>query len=191
MREKIFESQDSTKVDPPRPRRFSGILIQYRGAPKIINVTLKDIESVLGCPEGSPSRGSSIGYLEYFGYNATMFWVEKDELINVNPKNPLASLIIKERGPILGNAIILDDGKDLIVDDIRKIVEIAKVVPSIRWVAKPILDRLLEDPSDSDLINGIIKSMEEVSGTREQRDAIWNKIGKYYIPRKEDFEDEV
>ncbi|CAH6419916.1 Hypothetical protein HVR_LOCUS987 [uncultured virus] len=176
---------------------FTGVWIPYRGPLKIIRVILKEIDSLLECdispeygklPEHKKSAGSNVEYLEYFGFQPTMFHQYKDSAGSL-PFNVMASLILKERGPILGNALLLDDGKDLNVDDFRKIIEIAKVIPSIRWVPAPILNRMLVDPSESKYINGIIKSMKLASGTDEQRIEIWNKIGKYYIPRPEDTEE--
>lgn len=159
---------------------FQGIYIPVTGPLEIINIKLNDIEQKLNCER---SIGSQINYLEYFGYQPTIFRPESGD------RNLLATLILKERGPVFGNAIILDDGKDLTLDDCRKIITIAKIVPSIKYVPEPIIERLLADPSESEFINSVIENMTMSSGIdKRHRDEIWSSIKQYYIPRPEDHE---
>ena len=162
---------------------FHGILIPYQGAPKLISLTLKEIETVLQCER---TTGYTAEYLDWFGYHVTIFGADhasikptSDKIMAPLERNPLASIITKEWGSIQGNAIIVDDDKDLAIEDFRKIIEIAKEIPSCTWIPEPEIEAMYEDNTFSaDFIEDIIRT----SGTKEDREKIWNKIGKYYIP---------
>jgi len=155
---------------------FNGILIPYIGSPQLISLNLKQIEEKLNCKD---CDGYTIEYLECFGFHLTLFSIRDN---NTAPFNNLASLLTKERYKVFGDSILLDDEKDLTLDDFRKIIEIAKEIPSCAWFPEPEIEELYRNSSiPLELINSFVQN----SGTREQREAIWDKIGKYYISENE------
>ena len=155
---------------------FNGILIPYIGSPQLVSLTLKQIEEKLNCKS---CDGYTIEYLECFGFHLTLFSIRDN--INV-PCNNLASILTKERYTVFGDSILLDDEKDLTLDDFRKIIEISKEIPNCTWFPEPEIEELYRNSSfPLELINSIAQN----SGTKEQRDSIWNKIGKYYVSEHE------
>lgn len=153
---------------------FHGILIPYQGAPKLISLTLKEIEGVLECER---TTGYTAEYLDWFGYHITIFGADHSS-DKVAARNPLASIITKEWGTIRGNAVILDDNKDLTIEDFRKIIEISKEIPSCTWIPEPEIEAMEKDNTFSiDFIEDITRT----SGNQVDRAKIWSKIGKYFI----------
>lgn len=156
-------------------KMFHGILIPYTGPPKLISLTLQEIEPTLQCRYSS---GYTVEYLDCFGYHVTLF-SDNESCSKHLPQNNLACILTKEREKIYGNSILVDDNKDLTIEDFRKIIEIAKEIPSCTWVPEPEIEELYnDDVLSTHFIEDIIRN----SGDKEQREIIWNKIGKYYIP---------
>ena len=157
---------------------FHGILIPCQGAPKLISLTLGEIETTLNQCERA--IGYTAEYLDCFGYHITIFSADLTSNI-ISPRNGLASIITKESGSIFGNAILIDDNKDLTIEDFRKIIEIAQVIPSCTWISEPEIQAISEDNTLSD---GFVDDIIRNSGSEINRNKIWNKIGKYYIPQE-------
>ena len=163
----------NNKIMPDRI--FCGILVPYIGPPKLISLTLREIESVLNCDY---TNGYTVEYLDYFGYHVTLFSDRESYTKNL-PQNHLSCILTKEREKVYGNSIIIDDNKDLTIEDFQKIINIAKEIPSCTWVPEPEIKALYDDGI---LSTRFIKDIIRNSGSPEQREIIWNKIGKYYVP---------
>lgn len=93
---------------------------------------------------------------------------------------------MKERGPILGNAVIVDDYKDYTIDDIRVIVEIADIIPGTEYVPDPIIEKMsvcVSKIKNDDYSRGRLEYFNDVirenSSSKYERKKIWAKIGKY------------
>lgn len=143
------------------------IFIPTKGAFKVISDDINAFETVIGCETTS---GTSINYLDYFGYRLAVFFddcfLSKDLPINL-----LTSMIVKEKGPFYGDCILTDDEKDLSLEDLIKIITIAKAIPSLNWIPEPIVDR-----ADIEAVRTYVNR-----NPQEERLKIWNKVKEFYV----------
>ena len=158
------------------------IFIPVVGRPKIITNDIDEFDKLIGC---KTSSGYVLNF-DYFGYKLSVF-VDDTGMYKNLPINRLGSILIGERGPILGNCIIIDDYKELTFDDLEKLVKIAKTIPSSNWMPEPLLDKFKQNKSileKEDHYMFLLDSYNDALavGTKEQRMEIWDKVKEYYVP---------
>ena len=167
------------------------IFIPVKGVPKIITSEIKEFASVIGCES---KMGKSISYLEYFGYELSIFMDDSFALKNL-PVNKLATLIFKEDVEICGNCILIDDNKELTMDDFSKMVKIALALPSSDWIPEPVVEEFINnrpklsagrDEFDKMMIRTYDKYIRK--NPKELRLKVWNKVKEFYVPPSDESE---
>ncbi len=158
------------------------IFIPARGNPKVITTDQKEFKSVLDC---NYIDGRAIVYLEYFGYQLTIF-MDDNFLSKDLPRNNLATIIMKENIEIWGDCILFDDKKELSMDDLKKMVNIAMILPSSHWIPEPLIEEFIRDPPKPDnafMEFGIQHYNQYIQNNpRKSRLITWNKVNKFYVP---------
>lgn len=163
----------------------SGIYIPFRGAPKVIPIKIKQINSVIEC---SVNQSLSIGFMEFFGYQLTLFSADPSTA-DKDSVNPMGSLLTKDQGEVYGNCLILDDSKDLTHFDVSKIFAIAKVIPTSQWLPEPLLEEALRrvdfettDHHQRFHNDYFLNYSSRVNLTTDQRMNIWRQVKAHYVP---------
>ncbi len=105
-----------------KERERKGIFIPCKGVPYIVNTEVNNIEKLFSCDY---CYHTVCGHLNRFGYDLCMFnaagaWYKEE------PVNPLASFISWIYGEIHGPVIILDDKKELTLEDLTDIINKVK-----------------------------------------------------------------
>jgi len=158
------------------------IFIPVVGSPKIITNDMDEFNKLIGCKTTS---GHVLNF-DYFGYKLSIF-VDDTGMYKNLPINPLGSILIGEYAPILGNCIIIDDYKELTLDDLEKLVKIAKIIPSSNWMPEPLLEEFEQNKSILEKESHYMFLLDSYNdalavGTKEQRMEIWDKVKEYYVP---------
>lgn len=107
--------------------KFDAIYIPSTGAPSIVTISLSD-NDICKTLETDVTDHVTPYWLEKYGYCCCIFC--KDMADDMSEINALASKIGQE--DILGNCLIVDDNKDLTIDDLKNII---KITESIDFVA--------------------------------------------------------
>ena len=120
---------------------YHSILIPVTGCPQEKIVKMEDVEKLLNC---ETCDHMSLSYLDWFGYRLLIFVDDFGVRKNL-AVNPLASFLVKEKGPIYGPILLVDDYKKLTMDDFRIILTIMKIIPFTDW--KPYRPEISTDDS--------------------------------------------
>ncbi|CAH6419147.1 Hypothetical protein HVR_LOCUS341 [uncultured virus] len=165
------------------------IFIPTTGAPKVILNDMCEFKSVIGCKEDD---GTSVSYLDHFGYRLSIFFDGRFLHKNL-PINPLCSLLVKEKGPFYGNCIIMDDYKELTMEDLSKIIKIARVIPSLNWISEPSIQNYLNMKQENNIYYAFLKNKMETyikNNPEKLRLTIWNTVKEYYVPPEDSESDD-
>lgn len=108
-------------------KKYHSILIPANASPHCIEISGGekfdlDLRKVLSA---ETTCGCSIDFTDKAGYALAMF---ADDIGHAKklPYNSLGSLIAGRKGPIPGDCVLVDDYKKLTLDDLSKIVDMAK-----------------------------------------------------------------
>lgn len=162
------------------------IFIPVKGSPRIITNNMKDFDELIGC---KISSGYTVDYC-YFGYTLSIF-VDDSGIYNNLPINPLASVLLKEKGPVFGNCILIDDYKELTIEDLSILIKISKLIPSQDWMPEPLLeqyDELKSQSKDDPFYQYMLSTYKSALkiGTKQERMRIWDQVKEYYVPPTDD-----
>ena len=154
---------------------YHSILIPVTGCPQEKIVKMEDVEKLLNC---ETCDHMSLPYLDWFGYRLLIFVDDFGVRKNL-AVNPLASFLVKEKGPIYGPTLLVDDYKKLTMDDFRIILAIMKIIPFTDW--KPYRHEISTDDSIWAELNRNLnkehKLLVERTGIDEKE--ILKKVWKY------------
>lgn len=158
------------------------ILIPVVRSPEIITNNMDEFDKLIGCERSS---GYAL-YFNHFGYKLSIFVDDIGRYKNL-PVNPLASILVGERAPVLGPCIIIDDYKELTLHDLSKLVKIAKIIPSSNWMPEPLLEEFERNKSTmkkGSYYRFMLDTYKDALavGTKKQRMEIWDKVKEYYVP---------
>lgn len=172
------------------------IFIPTTGAPKIITNEMEEFESIIKCER---AHGTAISYLDHFGYRLAVFF-DDSFLLKDLPMNSLCSIIVKEKGsageddaPFYGNCILIDDYKELTIEDLSKIVKIARAIPSSDWIPETSIENFLNmKPERSDYYKMLRRHMVNYvrRNPKQVRLEVWDKVKEYHVPPSDDSDDE-
>lgn len=118
---------------------YHAILIPTSGSPKEVKIKMENVNKLLDC---KATDHMSFLYLDWFGYKLAIL-VDDLGVPKSLPINPMATYFAKERGSIYGPALLVDDEKQLNIEEFRKIMEIVKIIPFSDW--KPCETKIDQD----------------------------------------------
>lgn len=153
---------------------YVGLLIPALGAPQVAKLEVK------------PSNYRSLRYLKFFGYHISYEVIETSEVEDMGNLN---HNILKEYGDGLlsPKCFYFDKYKHLTMNDAKRIIEIAKAVPTLSWLPPHIIgDIFMISPTDSEFVfrakkkqrKKLVNSGLDMSWVRET----WDAVKSYYIP---------
>lgn len=106
-----------------------GIFIPVKGAPYIVNTTIVDIKNLLSCKY---CGYCSCSHMDDYGYRLCLFCDDMAASKNLS-LNPLASSITYKYGEVHGPVVLIDDKKNLTLEDLSDIVKKVNSLPSVDY----------------------------------------------------------
>lgn len=167
---KLLKTMNDDKV-------YTGIYISATDQPQEIKVQLDQISDILQC---YLTDDTSCGYMNWFGYRLVLFWDSAGTTKKL-PYNSLATGIAKSKHAIHGPAILIDDQRDITLDQFQTIIKIAELIPTRLWMPE-----IIKLPFVYEGLNKFIEAQQQeyhrvMEELKINRLSLWDQL-KDFIP---------